>query len=123
MSDGTPSPEAPPVVEKSGIELLNELNRIAPLSDKSAEALTEEGWKEFYSYREYENNGATNKTDLQLALAAIQREAPTSLGDWNVVRAKMDQFKGNSFEHERLRALLKKETEKRLEWEKSQGYR
>lgn len=122
MLDGSSSlPDNPR--EKSDTELVNELNRIAPLSDKSAEQLVQEGWKEFYSYREYENNGGVNRGDIEYALRAIQREIPQSLNDWEVCRAKMEQFKNHKMEYDRLRALLKRETEERKAWEKSRESR
>ncbi len=101
-----------------GQMLLNKLNTIAPLSSESAEELAAKGWTEFYSYREFQANGAANTEHLQLALERIKREAPIE-GDYDIVRAKLDQAKTDKFEHDRLRALLKKATAQREEWNKT----
>ena len=120
MPDGSSHiPDTPQPAEKTGIQLVNELNQIAPLAGKTAEQLIQEGWREFYSYREYENNGAVDVGDVKYALQAIQREIPQTLKDWDVCRAKMEQFRNHPMEYERLRALLKKETAERKEWEKT----
>lgn len=107
-----------PIEAVDGQSLLNQLDKLAPLSPQSAEELVQAGYTEIYSYREYEANGAANTEHLKLALERIRSASPIT-GDYDIVRAKLDQAKANKFEHDRLRALLKKATAQRAEWDKN----
>lgn len=109
---GTISPK-----EKTGLELLNELNELAPFDpEHSAEALVETGWAEITSYYEYEANGAINTDHIRIALDDIHREASLR-EDWALCRAKMDQFKADRIAHDHARAVLKRKTQARIDWE------
>ena len=107
--------------EVDGQALLNQVNTLAPESPVSAEDLKAGGWKEFFSYREYGVNGAAETEHLKLALERIRQETPIP-GDWDLVRARTDQFRSIPAEHERIKILLKKETQQRLDWDKEHGY-
>lgn len=117
VQDGLPTQP----IEADGQTLLNEVNTLAPESPLSAEELIADGWKEFFSYREYGANGAAETEHLRLALERIRQEAPIP-GDWDLVRARTDQFRSIPAEHERIKILLKRETQQRLDWNKEHGY-
>lgn len=100
--------------------MIRTLDKVAPLSEKTAEQLTTDGWEEIYSYRESENSGAINVSDIRLVLEEIDRLMPATLRetDWEVCRAKLEATKNlNQVEQERLRAILRKKTVERENWE------
>jgi hypothetical protein len=102
------------IPEMDGQKMLNELNRLAPESDKSVEELKTKGWEVFYSFHEYEANGTANAGDLKLALEKIKLASPMP-GDWEIVRAKFDSARVNGAEHDRVKGLLKKRTQQRID--------
>lgn len=103
------------VSPEDGQSLLNELFRLAPQSfDKGAEALMEEGWESFFTYRPVEPSGSANVYDIRLALGKIKSTVPTTSGDWVLMTVKDE--KDPTIFH-----LLKRPTQQRVEWDQQQA--
>jgi hypothetical protein len=123
MDTGFDQPKSPPDSPRDeGLKLLRELDAKAPLVRGFSEDLQGEGWKEFYTFRGFNNNGSVNVEHLRLALDEVAR-ATAIPEDWEICRAKLASVQHDPLEKDRIMALMKKETEARIEWEKANGYR
>lgn len=109
-SEATTTPE-------DGQVLLNRLLNLAPrLTDKTAQALTEEGWESFFTFRPFKPSGSADSDDIRLALAAIERNISVVSGDWELGTAKEENDK-----QERIFHLLKKKTQQRIDAEQEKN--